>query len=120
MFACLSVMSMTGIFLSSVGSDIGDEDIVDNDSLVVELLDDDDDDEDEELDRLLLVLELGRFRFDCLSIDDELKRMSMGCQEEYTLNQYPHPLPDDFLLFGDLEYRLSFDDLCRNIFFFSI
>ena len=87
---------------------------------------DEDDDEDDELDRLLLpllllllllvllVLELDRFRFDLLSIDDELKRMWLGCQEEFIIRQYSHPFTDDFCRFGDLENRLSFEDLFEN------
>ncbi len=93
-------------------SDNDDDEIVDNEWLVVELLDTDDD--DDELDRLLLVLELDRFRFDPLSIDDELKRMSRGCQAQFIICHFAHPFLDDFRRFGDRDDRWSFDDLFQT------
>jgi len=101
-------------FFFSFVSDNDDDEIVDKEWLVVEPLDEDDDDE-EELDRLLLlVLELDRFRFDPLSIDDELKRMSMGCQDEFIICQCSHPFTDDLHLVGDPDNRIAFEVLSTN------
>lgn len=117
-----SVISITGIaFFFSLEFDLigGEEDdIVDMESLVVELLDEEEgDDDDDELDRLLsllLVGDLNRFRFDPLPVVDELKRMSRGCQEEFFICQYPHPFRDDLCFLDDFDDRLSFEELDKQ------
>ncbi len=116
MYLYFSLISITGIdldFFFSFVSDNDDDEIVDKEWLVVEPLDEDD---DEELDRLLLllVLELDRFRFDPLSIDDELKRMSMECQDEFISCQCSHPFTNDLHLVGDPDNRIAFEVLSTN------
>ena len=88
--------------------------MVDIESLVVELLDEE---EEDELDRLLLLLrDLDRFRLEPLRVLDELKRMSLTCQEEFFICQYPHPFRDDLCFFDDFDDRLLFEELYKQYF----
>lgn len=81
-----------------------EDDIVDIESLVVELLDEE---EEDELDRLLSLLrDRDRFRLEPLPVLDELKRMQLICQEDFFICQYPHPFRDDLCFFDD---RLFFE-----------
>lgn len=45
---------------------------------------------------------------------EELKRMSIGCQEEFFICQYPHPFRDDLCFFDDFDDRRSFEELYTN------